>query len=576
MPSERILNKLFEIAQENTSEEVNYNDFVKDVLNSADLTLEDKIYNAEDEYLRNLLALAKHDGRIFGEYKNGKFVISESVIKSAKKETQRQFDANKIKTDSLKPKEVENDSMFESLRGLIDDFSKLSLEDKLTIMRNTDKMTDEEFDVFSAEMTSIADNAEKEGVLSKEQADNLKTGVKLKNFYRRGEYEKYIACLAKEIERGNQYVIDDIERISNKIGFYEMPPAIRMELIKRGTFYNIEESLNGKEHVIHNKNLDKNGGTVAFEKFFTLYKEARENSDEEMLQYIDLTRASKKSMYFTENMEGSGNSYKKVPMDKINLTYETRRNRVENAFEIRSEQIHNQMSRKITESISVFDSDLINIIIASELSKDVFERYKDLLAKLDKKRETKGDRLFTIADEKKEFSIGIEDREIEERKASEVPGLEDLAVFDRGFEDLGLPASGDFMSAFEEIGEEAPVTDFEFAQIDFETTEIAKAREEMPSNATSILEEEPELEGESDAPHGITVEEINSDAVTTPKKQEEIAQTTRLQLDLIKSFSKGHTKADKVKSYLGKLKDIKSQSYAGIDINNINEINDIA
>lgn len=556
MPSERILNKLFEIAQENTSEEVNYNDFVKDILNSADLTFEDKTYNAEDEYLRNLLILAKHDGRIFGEYKNGKFVISESVIKSAKKETQRQFNIKREQVDNSKKAE-EKENPFGPIGKILETFEKLDLRDKLDLVNRIDEMSSDEFKIFHKKTSDSIQQAFDKGELKEEDYTKLKEIDAIVYRLREGsELEKAIIVLYDEIKSGNKDKISDIRKLFKND--FVISDDIIMVL---STIEDLKEDIEKYQERTQNKKEEHNGrrkvsvnGELAFSnqliheycrgnRFIEIEKKYR-SALSNVFVYLNINER-----FMQENSEEAWKDLCKI------------------------------FGKQDDGNIEMFDS-ITELIKGGELKFELFQNllethgfnknlYTDYQAKGNVEFSIKENLPLKIPKAEEYVKDSFKDKEIVEKKASKIPGLEDLAVFDYDFADLGLPAN---------IGEEAPVTDFEFSQIGFETAEIGKTREEIPSNETSVLEreEEPEIERESDAPRGIAVEEINSDAVTIPKKQEEVAQTNRLQLDLIKSFSKGHTKADKLKSYLGKLKDIKSQSYVGIDISNISEINDIA
>ena len=522
MPSERILNKLFEIAQENTSEEVNYNDFVKDVLNSADLTFEDKTYNVEDEYLRNLLALAKHDGRIFGEYKNGKFVISESIIKSAKKETQRQFDIKREKADNAQ--KAEKDNPFGTINEMIKSFKDLDLDGKLKLIRSVGDMTREQFGEYAKETKEYISDCEKNGLINKAQVAIANEALE----------EQEIAYFG---------TAKDKKRVAD----------IKLELCDMFTFNAIKGMLMEGKYVpgdilrSFKKNIENRNQVSEYEEILSII-------DKRLEEEKDVSRNQNDEIRI-KDIEFYDNFMKRYSSDKIESTI-IDIERIKN-LDNRSSKGKTMISNAMQEYL-----DAKKMEFRSSTLLETKKRVKSIIESSSKIKQ------YTISEaslenlEKKFFNPTIND-DVEEKKASEVPGLEDIGVFANGISGFGFLANGDIMTSF---GEEAPVTDLEFAEA-FDMTEIGRVKTEESKNIDTSLEEELEMGEGSVLPSNIKIEKINSDAVSPVREDDKLDRKSVIK------FTEAFVRSS---SYLKKMKDVKEFAHAGIDINKTNQIDEIA
>lgn len=561
MPSERILNKLFEIAQENTSEEVNYNDFVKDILNSADLSSEDKTYNAEDEYLRNLLAFAKHDSRIFGEYRDGKFVISESIINFAKKETQRQIDVKRKQVDNLKQTEGKTDTPFGKISEMLKSFSDLDLSDKLHLIQNTMNMDDTEIEEYHKSFSEMFLKGKEEGILSEEQYEEGQSALDLQKVARSGEeLERYIRdVLLPGAKEGNKKYVMQMSQIID-MGI-DLPIDIEKDITTN-------EFLKSKFKDIINQGRIGN-------KITTDNANIKTNFDKDDIKIIGeyLSRIVTKHTNFIDHI-----NKRKLDIKKISL--QNKSENLESGSEVLSSQIYAENTysflggdKKMKDTFKhgdlipecAFLEEYTEIIKKLDGREEFYPEYKKFLKAFEYRKDSEKSGPISISEIEKEFFQKFVTTDVEEKKASEESGLEDLAVFDGGFEDLGLPANGDLMSAFGEFSDASPVTDVEFAEA-FDVTEIGRAKTEEPKTVDTALEEPEKGEG-SVLPSSITIEKINSDAVSPVRKDD------KLETKSVIKFAETFVKSS---SYLKKMKDVKEFAHAGIDNNKSTEIGDIA
>lgn len=240
MPSERILGQLHEIAEKNAKKKIDYNEFVKDLSKST--KIDDIDY---DRFLSILLTYAKKNEQAFGRYSDGKFIVSEGIVKSAKEkiiiEKQRNQEKNKIINENdILSKKVSLEVMI--IDSLIDNYSKLSAEEKSILFDSIGDMTNEQFFDYKSQYDKNVRDSEKKGIVTEQESEELRNEVLVNRVIQSGtEEDKLILTLIFEANQAKPGDKEAIIRLKNFLGQNNI--EVSSELRSIIDYYNLWDSM---------------------------------------------------------------------------------------------------------------------------------------------------------------------------------------------------------------------------------------------------------------------------------------------------------------------------------------------
>lgn len=194
MASEENIIKLYKIAQEKNEELIEYSSFKESLLKSID---KDKDI---DQMIQKMLEASK--GQHIGEYKNGLFVFSNDIIKTAEKmvyeenirtpgtEEYERFHANEKKVDNSNISNEYSQSISEQIKN----FSKMSQDERRDLLDRYESFSYEDVENLAMEISRTIEEVRDTGLVSDDEIEIMERGKKF------AELAMKLFALEKELQ----------------------------------------------------------------------------------------------------------------------------------------------------------------------------------------------------------------------------------------------------------------------------------------------------------------------------------------------------------------------------------------
>lgn len=533
MPSERILNKLYEIAQNDCTEKIEYNKFTKDLLTSINASEEEC-----NEILKSILDKTKATSQPFGEYNNGIFVIYTAVVKEAKEKVgkSRQNNEKKEEEKNREPITTEN-NLSKLIEESIKNYSSLSMEEKLDLAYSIKDMSDTQFEEYLKTTDEERKKDVAAGILTEEESIAIKD-EELAERVSQTEGLKFDAVMDL-LDRKREGTITENENIIFSVLCKNNPILAKY-------MYNIEDE---REYYYNEYDI---------ERMYTQWHENHQKKKVKLSRETDSEEKDKRVLKMTPKGKLPSKitpTYKKLGREG----YDGHLNKKE------SHLIRKEWFKLISEGQNEYNKNkYIKMIDFLGIDRDVFEKLP---------MEKKSALVISATRISRKNSPTIENEKVVPTNIYRPQG-ETIAIRSDDKTEIDEESILDDLGELLDDKSESLITDSEFSIATFDTREIGKTISEEPRNVETFLEEEPEMGEEGFLPSSITIEKINSDAVTPNQRKEEM-KTARLPIESVISFARNNTKADKARLCFSKIKGMKEFAHAGID-NKSTEIGDIA
>lgn len=194
MASEENIIKLYKIAQEKNEELIEYSSFRESLLKSID---KDKDI---DQMIQKMLEASK--GQHIGEYKNGLFVFSNDIIKTAEKmayeenirtpgtEEYERFHANEKEVDNSNISNEDSQSISEQIKN----FSKMSQDERRDLLDRYESFSYEDVENLANEISGTIEEVRETGLVSGDEIEIMERGKKF------AELAMKLFALEKELQ----------------------------------------------------------------------------------------------------------------------------------------------------------------------------------------------------------------------------------------------------------------------------------------------------------------------------------------------------------------------------------------